>query len=83
MPNFELWHSCRKWAICRRGGLAPLSTQAPAERYATNGTAGKQAAYIGVHRSPTNPEATSKFSAPEGVHETRATKRTQKYWVPL
>jgi len=17
MPNFELWHSCRKWAICR------------------------------------------------------------------
>jgi len=18
MPNFELWHSCRKWAICSR-----------------------------------------------------------------
>ena len=42
-----------------------------------------QTAYTGVHKCPTNPEATSKFWAPEGVHETRATKRTQKYSVPL
>jgi hypothetical protein len=83
MPNFELWHSCRKWEIWRNGSLAPFSTQAPAERYATNGTAGMETAYIGVHKCPSNQEATSKFLAPEGVYETWATQRTQKHSVPL